>query len=44
MGSACASFAVEVYGTETYSFGVGEFNGRFRETFGKDALSAGGVS
>jgi adenosine kinase len=28
MGSACASFAVEEYGTQEYSFNISEFNDR----------------
>ncbi len=28
MGSVCASFAVECYGTQEYRFGIGEFNAR----------------
>ena len=29
MGSVCASFAVECYGTQEYSFSDEEFNERF---------------
>jgi adenosine kinase len=31
MGSVCASFAVERYGTQDYSFSVGEFQERFEK-------------
>jgi adenosine kinase len=37
MGSACAAFAVEVYGTQTFHFTRESFNERFRSTFGTDA-------
>ena len=33
MGSACASFAVECYGTQDYKFGSGEFNARLNGCF-----------
>jgi adenosine kinase len=36
MGSAAASFAVEVYGTQTYRYGLEEFRARFRGTFRQD--------
>jgi len=32
MGSVCASFAVECYGTQEYSFSPEEFNGRFNSS------------
>ncbi len=38
MGSACASYAVEVYGTQTYRFSAGEFNDRFARAFGVPAM------
>jgi adenosine kinase len=38
MGSVSAAYAVEVYGTQTFSFTLEEFNRRFRETFGDDAF------
>jgi len=38
MGSACASYAVEVYGTQTYRFSEEEFNTRFRGSFGITAF------
>ena len=34
MGSVCASFAVECYGTQEYRFSPEEFNQRFNECFG----------
>jgi adenosine kinase len=34
MGSVCASFAVECYGTQEYNFTVEEFNARFERFFG----------
>jgi len=34
MGSVCASFAVESYGTQDYRFSLAEFNERFRKSFG----------
>jgi adenosine kinase len=34
MGSVCASFAVECYGTQEYSFSPEEFNERLKECFG----------
>ena len=34
MGSVCASFAVECYGTQEYSFTSGEFDERFNECYG----------
>jgi adenosine kinase len=33
MGSACASFAVECYGTQDYRFSLEEFNERYRRCF-----------
>jgi adenosine kinase len=36
MGSVCASFAVECYGTQEYKFTREEFNARFKECFGAD--------
>jgi hypothetical protein len=30
MGSVCASFAVESYGTQEYSFTMDEFNARLK--------------
>ncbi len=38
MGAVAASFAVEVYGTQTFRFDRESFNGRFREGFGIDAF------
>jgi len=35
MGSVCASFAVECYGTQEYTFTPREFNERFNRSFGK---------
>jgi adenosine kinase len=37
MGSACAAFAVEVYGTQTFHYNRESFNERFRSAFGTDA-------
>jgi len=34
MGSVCASFAVESYGTQDYRFSLAEFNERFCKSFG----------
>jgi adenosine kinase len=34
MGSVCASFSVECYGTQEYGFSSEEFNQRFNECFG----------
>ena len=34
LGTVCASFAVEVKGTQTYGFTEGEFQERYRRTFG----------
>jgi len=33
MGSVCASFAVECYGTQDYSFSREDFNERFNEYY-----------
>jgi adenosine kinase len=33
MGSVCASFAVECYGTQEYSFAMEEFNERFEACY-----------
>jgi len=38
MGSVTAAYAVEVYGTQTFTFTPVEFNRRFREVFGEDAF------
>jgi len=38
MGSVSAAYAVEVYGTQTFSFTTEEFNERFRQTFGTEAF------
>jgi adenosine kinase len=38
MGSVCASFAVECYGTQEYTFTPGEFNERFNRSFGRSPL------
>jgi adenosine kinase len=38
MGSACAAFAVEVYGTQTFHYTPKTFNERFRDAFGADAF------
>jgi len=35
MGSVCASFAVECYGTQEYTFTPREFNERFNRSFGQ---------
>ena len=36
MGSVCASFAVECYGTQEYKFSPKEFNERFKECYGAE--------
>ena len=36
MGSVCASFAVECYGTQEYKFSLKEFNERFKECYGEE--------
>jgi adenosine kinase len=38
MGSVSAAYAVEVYGTQTFSFTPSQFNQRFRAAFGTDAF------
>ncbi len=38
MGSAAAAYAVEVYGTQTYTYDRLAFNHRFRECFGSEPL------
>ena len=38
MGSVCAAFAVEVYGTQTFHYTPESFNERFRGAFGTDAF------
>ncbi len=38
MGSAAASFAVEAYGTQTYTYDILAFNRRFRECFGSEPV------
>ncbi len=37
MGSVCASYSVEVYGTQTFHFDQESFNKRFKAAFGKTA-------
>lgn len=38
LGAACATYSVEVYGTQNFSFSREEFNMRFKESFGIDAF------
>jgi adenosine kinase len=38
MGSVCAAFSVEVYGTQSFRFTPESFNRRFRDVFGEDAF------
>lgn len=38
MGSVCAAYSVEVYGTQNFHFTPESFNERFRDFFGEDAF------
>jgi len=38
LGAVCATYSVEVYGTQNFSFTRDEFSKRFREAFGTDAF------
>ncbi len=38
MGSVCAAYTVEKYGTQTHKFSLEEFRQRYRENFGDDPL------
>ena len=38
MGSVAAVYAVEAYGTQTFTYDADEFNGRFQDVFGERAF------
>jgi len=38
MGSVCAVYTVEKYGTQTHKFSLGEFKKRYKENFDRDLM------